>query len=165
MIPPGNGQRLVNQININGGNAKTFVGDYWTTQTYQGQYGTATGSKRPNMNSRKEMDELTQGAYDYIKENRSEDGKVIIYGYSWGGVLANHVVKRLKEDNIVVDILFLVDAANGNESESVDRSISENVKEVRNFYNPDRNNNTLSSYGLPVTAKNKDKTKVDNQIK
>lgn len=116
------------------------------------------------MNSKKEMDELTQGAYDYIKENRSEDGKVIIYGYSWGGVLANHVAKRLKEDNIAVDILFLVDAANGNESVNVDRSISDNVKDVRNYYNPDPNSNVLRSHGLPVKANDESKTKVTNRV-
>jgi RHS repeat-associated protein len=113
LLPPGNGQRLVNQININGGNAKAFVGDYWTTQTYQGQYGTATGLKRPNMNSKEEMNELTQAAYEYIKKHKTKDGRVIVYGYSWGGVLANHIAKCLEEDNIRINVLFLIDAANG----------------------------------------------------
>jgi dienelactone hydrolase len=43
------------------------------------------------MNDKDEMNELSQKAYDYIKEavrqRKDGKGKLIIYGYSWGGVL------------------------------------------------------------------------------
>ncbi|OJW17972.1 MAG: hypothetical protein BGO48_15430 [Mucilaginibacter sp. 44-25] len=43
------------------------------------------------------IDEGTQRAYDEIMSNRKLDpnGKVLLYGYSYGGVLVNHLAKRL----------------------------------------------------------------------
>ena len=59
------------------------------------------------------LDDATEATYNYIKENRTEDGQVIVYGYSWGGVLANHLAKRLEKDKIKVSFLITVDAADG----------------------------------------------------
>jgi len=81
-------------------------------------------------------DHLTQRAYDEVVNNNKRDpnGKVLIYGYSYGGVLANYLAKRLEAVGIQVDVLVTVDAANGWGSDDVDRKISKNVKKNVNFY-------------------------------
>ena len=167
MLPPGNGQSLANGVNINGGSVRAFVGQFWTTDVYQGQYGPVSGNRRLNMHSEKDMDIATQAAYDYIKESRKSngEGKVIVYGYSWGGVLANHLAKRLKEDNITVDYLNIVDAANGDLSPQVDRTFSDNVGVVDNYYTTDETNVLGSRGDKGKPEKGNSMTKVNNKIR
>ena len=62
------------------------------------------------------------------------EGKIIIYGYSFGGKLANKLAKQLDKLNIDVDLLITVDAANGRGSDNLDREISKNVKKNVNYY-------------------------------
>jgi RHS repeat-associated protein len=82
------------------------------------------------------MDDGTQSAYDEIIKNNKMDpnGKVLLYGYSYGGTLANYLAKRLEKVGITVDIMVTVDAANGWGSDNVDRSIGENVKKNENYF-------------------------------
>lgn len=80
--------------------------------------------------------------------------------------MANHIAKHLEEDNIRVNVLFLIDAANGPESDQVDRAISGNVDEVFSYYNPDPSTNKLGSHGLPAKKEKEDnKTKVNNAVR
>ena len=82
--------------------------------------------ERIDPNSEEELNVATQAAYDYVRECREDkgSGKVIIYGYSWARVLANHLAKRLKNQGIAVNYLIIVDAANGDRSDEVDRDYS-----------------------------------------
>ena len=82
------------------------------------------------------MDEGTQSAYNEIINNNKLDpnGKVLLYGYSYGGTLVNHLAKRLEKVGITVDIMVTVDAANGWGSDNVDRSVGENVKKNENYF-------------------------------
>jgi len=80
-------------------------------------------------------------------QKANPNGRVIIYGYSYGGVLANHLAKRLDTKNISVDLLVTVDAANGQGSDKVDRTISKNVKKNINYYEKNKSN---SKFKRPV---------------
>ncbi len=77
------------------------------------------------------------GAYQSILKNYKANpkGRVAIYGYRYGGVLANYLTKRLKKAGIKVDALITIDAANCPKSHEVDRSIEDNVKANFNFSN------------------------------
>lgn len=91
----------------------------------------------------------TDEALDEIEkaQKANPNGKVIIYGYSYGGVLANHLAKRLDEKNISVDLLITVDAANGRGSDKVDRNISKNVKKNINYFEKNKSN---SKFKRPI---------------
>lgn len=69
----------------------------------------------------------------YISED-VEGGQAIIQGYSYGGVLDNHLSKRLKEVKLDVNLLVTVGAAAGPESSDVDRTVSSNVKKNLNYF-------------------------------
>ena len=96
-------------------------------------------------------DANTQEAYEHIISNYKNNpkGKVLLYGYSWGGVLANHLAKRLNKAGIKVALLVTVDAARGWGSDKVDRTISDNVEVNENYYedNVDGWRDPTKSYG------------------
>jgi RHS repeat-associated protein len=159
----GNGARMESSVEANGGDVRSFVGQYWMSDEVHRQTGLTHEARTIDMHSDKDLDQATQAAYDYVKESRktNKDGKTIIYGYSWGGVLANHLAKRLKEDKITeTDFLIIVDAANGRQSDEVDRDYSESAERVDNYYTPDRSNR-LGSHG----KEGKPKEKVNNKVK
>ncbi len=81
-------------------------------------------------------DEITQDAYDAILKNHASDpqGRVLLYGYSYGGVLVNYLAKRLQKAGIAVKLMVTVDAANGWGSDKVDRTIGGNVEKNENYY-------------------------------
>ena len=146
-------------INKNGGSAKAFYSTYWKEEVYQGYAGTSVGYVRDG-----DLDKATQVAYDYILEARkNSEGRVVIYGYSYGGVLANHLAKRLKEDNIDVNLLVTVDAAAGYQSDEVDRTISDNVEENKNYYQTEPS--IIGSHGGENKAEDESKTRVSNNVK
>lgn len=70
------------------------------------------------------------------------------------------LAKRLKEDDIDTDFLNIVDAANGNKSDEVDRDYSESADRVDNYYSNDRTN-LIGSFGDEATPKEK----VNNNLK
>lgn len=115
------------------------------------------------------LDQATQAAYDYVTNNYNKDangdpvegGKVVIYGYSYGGVMATHLAERLAADGIQVDLLVTVDAAAGPESDEVDRSPSPNVKYNMNFYQTTPS--VVLSHGAPNVAEDPSKTTVLNK--
>jgi len=167
LLSGGNGSRLAAGVNINGGNVKAFRSQYWMTEVYQGQYGSVAGKRKPNLNSQEDLDVATQAAYDYILESRenNDDGRVIVYGYSWGGVLANHLADRLKKDEIKVNKLIVVDAAAGRDSNQVDKTLSENADEADNYFTPD-GESILGSFGAAAKRKEgSDKKPVKNIVK
>jgi len=108
-----------------GGIAESYSSDFWGNGAL----------------AKDHLDEATQSAYDLILANHNKDGgkevkdgQVIIEGYSYGGVLANHLAKRLKEADVKVNLLVTVDAAAGPGSPFVDREISSNVEKNVNYY-------------------------------
>jgi len=116
-------------ITARGGAIQNFASKYWKVSVGR------PSSMGPSVSFDVEgLDEATQGAYDYIKQNKSEDGQVTIYGYSYGGVLANHLSKRLKKDGINVNFLVTIDAAKGPNSDDVDRKVEDNVEDNLNIY-------------------------------
>jgi hypothetical protein len=128
-------QNIVNQLNSNyfnqkGGSVKNFVSEYWTMKTYNGYYGTSSGIVSTMGN----FDTPTDEAYNYILKNYKKGGRVIIYGYSYGGVLALYLEKRLKANKIKVNFLITIDAAAGPENGKVKRKVSDNTDENLNIY-------------------------------
>ncbi|MDR3715835.1 MAG: DUF6443 domain-containing protein [Puia sp.] len=78
----------------------------------------------------------TKDAYQDVLDNVAQypKGRIVIYGYSYGGQLANYLAKRLEKVGIRVTLLVTVDAAAGLSSNSVDRTISGNVDLNVNFF-------------------------------
>lgn len=110
--------------------------------------------------SEQRLDKMTQKAYNYTLEHYNVDngkqvsgGKVVILGYSFGGVLAMHLARRLNTANIPVELLGTLDAAEGWRSDGVDRTVPDNVKENFNKYQTSKDD-VFSSHGAPNTRKN-----------
>jgi RHS repeat-associated protein len=132
-------------LNKEGGKAQSFVSSYIST----------------DLNCTQSLDIATQAAYDFVKENYNkvngkdvEGGKVVIEGYSFGGVLANHLTSRLVTDGIKVDFLVTVDAAAGFQTNQVVRVVESEV----NLNVFQRNASSVRSHGEPnvgLTEKNK----------
>ena len=122
-------------INNRGGSIQNFSSKYWKVTTSK------PTSMGPAVSiDQEDPDASTQEAYDYVKANYEKGEKIIIYGYSYGGVLANHLSKRLEEEGYTVDFLVTVDAAQGgprNDSRT-DRTVSDNVKKNLNLYQTDK---------------------------
>ena len=78
------------------------------------------------------IDVMVKAIVDNKKIN--PDSKVVLYGYSYGGVIALKVSRELEKKGIMVDLLVTVDVANGNQSDKVDRNIPNNVKKNVNYY-------------------------------
>ena len=147
---------IINSINQNlfskeGGSAQAFSSQYWGT----------------NIRSSGDLDKATQAAYDYITDNYNinngeavEGGRIVIEGYSFGGILASHLSKRLDKNGVSVELLITIDAAAGPSSAFVDRTVSPNVKENQNFYQTTRS--TVLSRGKENKAVNATKTSVVN---
>src|SRR5258708_3374909 len=104
------------------------------------------------------LSKTTDNAYNEIimSKKLNPNGRVIIYGYSYGGVAANYLAKRLEQAHITVDILFTVDAANGRGSDKVDRTIGPNVNKNINFYEKNEAGDIIhdfvASHGNPNIA-------------
>ncbi len=143
--------------NSPGTSAKAFVSTFWNVRS--GGY-TPYGGSPVIITKETNFDKITQDAYDYIMKNKTDDGEIVIYGYSHGGVLANHLAKRLKKTGIAVNLLVTVDAARGFESDEVDREVSDNVEKNVNYYQTTPS--TIGSRGDANTAENIAKTKVEN---
>jgi len=142
--------------NSRGGSVRNFSSSYMKPRYVSTPVGT-TAVLEPV-----DLDEATQGAYDYIKENRTNDGNVIIYGYSYGGVLANHLNKRLKKDNINVNFLITIDAADGPSSDKVNRIVDDNADENLNIFQ--ENKSALGSRGGKNTRSDGSENGIDNEI-
>ncbi|HRP03162.1 MAG TPA: RHS repeat-associated core domain-containing protein [Candidatus Kapabacteria bacterium] len=76
-----------------------------------------------------------ENAMQFINENLKDGEKLIIYGYSAGGVAAQSLSKALNEKDIKVDLLITVDAAFAWGSSSINREIPGNVLMNLNFFN------------------------------
>ena len=115
-------------IDQNGGAARAFESEWWGTDPEDG----TTFNK-------------VEEAFNYIKANYNKDkngnevegGRVIIYGYSYGGVHATHLVNRLDTEGIKVALLVTVDAAEGPENSEVQRMINANVQVNLNYFQLD----------------------------
>lgn len=105
----------------------------------------------------------TQDAYDKIIANNkvNPNGRIVIYGYSYGGKYATFLAKKLKNSGIRVELLATVDAAAGWGSGTVDRLISDNVKLNVNFYER-HPSGILRSYGDFNSAESTNTTKILN---
>jgi len=106
-----------------------------------------------------------EDAFNAILKNYESDptGKILIYGYSYGGVLANYLAKQLADRNIQVDLLVTVDAANAWASFFENRDVSSNVVQNENFFQENKNlfSDFTLSHGAPNTNRSM-ATKLNN---
>ncbi len=102
---------------------------------------------------------------DFIAKNYEPGDQIIIYGYSWGGDLAVDLATKLGEENIPINLLVTVDAADGVfQNMTVNMEIPDNVNVNLNIYqtdpsgsisgNPGETSNSPNSRGEPNIAIN-----------
>lgn len=108
-------------------------------------------------------DDVKDLAIDFIEKNNKGNGKVIIYGYSWGGDTAVELAKDLNGKGIQVDLLVTIDSALGpfNGPAVRDRTVPPNVKLNMNHYTTTPQSR-IGSRGLPNWAEDSSKTEVRN---
>lgn len=99
------------------------------------------------------MGQGTESAYNEVMKNHKADptGRVLLYGYSYGGVLVNHLAKRLKKAGLKVKLMVTVDTANGWGSDNIDRTLGSNVEKNDNYYKESvsfKSDSTLSHGGV-----------------
>lgn len=110
------------------------------------------------------LDRGTDEAFEFIKTHYNKDaegnsvegGRVTLLGFSYGGVMAMHLARRLEKAGIKVSVMGILDAAAGPESKNVDPTVSDNVVMIRNYYQIDgkrRAQNKVGSFGGPVRRK------------
>jgi len=129
-------------MNKEGGKAQAFHSQYWGTSP----------------DDKKSLDKATQEAYDFIKANYNKDdkgndvkgGRILLYGYSYGGVMATHLADRLSAAGLNVDVLYTIDAAAGPETDNVTRSISPKVRTNMNLYQS--TSSSVGSHGAVNTS-------------
>ncbi|HRI19991.1 MAG TPA: hypothetical protein PLA68_03525 [Panacibacter sp.] len=132
---------------------------YWDEQVYNGQYGTVAGVT----NTMGHLDGATQKAYDYILKNYKKGGRVAIYGYSYGGVLALYLEKRLEAAKIKVNFLVTVDPAAGPNTKDVKRVVSNNTDENLNIFQTTPS--AIGSYGDKNKREDDSEKGIINEIK
>jgi RHS repeat-associated protein len=88
-----------------------------------------------------DVDGAVNQAYDFIRENHNKSngetvdgGKVVIGGFSLGGVAAQALSRKLEKDGIKVELLVTLDAAAGPMSDKLNREIPDNVQQNYNVY-------------------------------
>lgn len=108
-------------------------------------------------------DDVKDLAIAFIEKNHQSKGKVIIYGYSWGGDTAVELAKDLNAKAIKVDLLVTIDSALGpfNGPAVRDRTVPPNVKLNMNHYSTTPKSR-IGSQGLPNWAEDSSKTEVRN---
>lgn len=76
-----------------------------------------------------------QNALEFIKDNYTKGEKVMVYGYSYGGDFAVELAEALKNEDISVDLLVTIDAADGTgENLTVNNVIPDNVENAFNLF-------------------------------
>ncbi|MCD7936234.1 MAG: DUF6443 domain-containing protein, partial [Tannerellaceae bacterium] len=137
-----------------GGVAQAFKSQLW-----------GTDFRNPGKGST--FDKATQEAFEYVLENHNmhngeqvEGGRIFIQGYSYGGVMANHLAKRLQEAGLDVELLITVDAAASKYSDQIDRTVPSNVKTNINYFQTKESG--IKSKGDKNVAQDETKTNVYN---
>ncbi len=90
--------------------------------------------------------------------------KLILYGFSAGGVNAMELCRRLAQQlpGVLVDLLVTIDVAAGRGTSSLDRSVPDNVLRNQNFFQTAPSLN--GSHGAPNVGKNVSNTNVDSRF-
>jgi len=138
-------KELLKSLTQNGTSVATFTSGYWGV----------------DLKTEKGFDEATQAAYEYIKKNHIEGGRVAIYGYSWGANFVSYLAGRLAKDGISVELGITIDAAGGFSNGDVNRTIDKNVAVNLNYYQTNYSKIT-GSHGGPNKAQDPQKTRIFN---
>jgi len=150
-------------MNAKGGNVKNFLSNM--DKAVSVSNGPGAGISIAPMT----LDESTEEAYQYVKSNYEEGGQVMVYGFSYGGILANHLAKRLEQDSIETRFLVTIDASRGpKDREKEDNIVANKTKENLNI-TQDKDQSIL--FGLSKIKKGGDNFRndgsekgIDNQV-
>ena len=107
----------------------------------------------PDFNQSDNTNAMEYSAFIQLHAKQFPGAKVFLYGYSYGGVIVNEVAKRLDVIGIPVEYMAIVDGAKGTASNSINRTITGNVKYADNFYQTSSEFLT-GSHGAPYTGIN-----------
>jgi RHS repeat-associated protein len=99
---------------------------------------------------------------NHLAEKHNSGDKLILYGYSRGAVAITDIMRGLAEKGIPIELMVLVDMANGPKSGEVNNHINGNVKKVINFYQTSEEYSSLTSHGQKVIGNEKNQTSVTN---
>jgi RHS repeat-associated protein len=148
-----------------GGSAQAFSSLMYERSTNEFGDPIIVGNVPPSLAT---LDRLTQDAYDYTLKNYNSDkghrvsgGRIIITGYSYGGVLAMHLARRLAKNNLPIELLATLDPAMAGESKNVNRKIPGNVKRNINVYQTS-DDNAFHSFGAPNEREDGTTTGISN---
>ncbi|MFM9909164.1 MAG: RHS repeat-associated core domain-containing protein [Chitinophagaceae bacterium] len=100
---------------------------------------------------------------NYIMLHHKEGQKLIIYGYSYGGFIALEVCRELlkRGSSIQVDLLITIDAAFGDQTKIINRSVASNVKNIVNLFQLTPSG---GSYGGAVTPYNDPRIRIQRDL-
>lgn len=122
-----------------------------------------------DIKTKKGFMEATDEAYKFVKANYKKGGNVVLFGYSYGGNFLNTLADRLGKDGIKVALSVTIDAAAGQDTKDVDRTVSKNIEENLNIYqtNPEELQEgpfpiETGSHGDANTAQDPSQTIVEN---
>ena len=97
------------------------------------------------------------------------DAKLSLVGYSYGGVAVMDLARALEKKDIKVDLLITLDAADGNNSSNINRTVPSNVVRNVNYYQTNAKTTTSwlknrigSKGGANSRAEGNDKTQILN---
>jgi thioesterase domain-containing protein len=115
--------------------------------------GAAVYTVGTDINQSDNINAMEYAAFIQLHAKQFPGAKIFLYGYSYGGLVANEVAKRLDGIGISVEYMAIVDAAKGGKSSSINRTVSGNVKYTDNFYQTTPEFLT-GSHGAPYTGVN-----------
>ena len=108
---------------------------------------------------------IINSVVESIKEWHTDhpSGTISLVGYSYGGTIANSVSKELEAAGIEVELLYIIDGADGTDS-GPDRSVSSNVKKNITKFQKNSDSSFQNYYNLKGDASRaeSEKTKVEN---
>lgn len=105
---------------------------------------------------------IIDGWADTLQEAYNNGDKLVLYGYSQGGVGILEMQRALAKRGVPVELLLVVDPANGTKSDEVNTYVHWNVKKAYGFYQTDTNFFSAYSHGSPLVASPNNSTVVEN---
>lgn len=105
---------------------------------------------------------IVDGWADTLQEAYNNGDKIVLYGYSQGGVGILDVQRALAKRGVPVELLLIVDPANGTKSDKISTYVHWNVKHAIGFYQTEEHATSAFSRGYPLVASPRNSTVVEN---
>ncbi|MDN3693300.1 RHS repeat-associated core domain-containing protein [Chryseobacterium tructae] len=105
---------------------------------------------------------IIDGWANTLQEAYNNGDKIALYGYSQGGVGILEMQRALAKRGVPVEILLVVDPANGPKSDEINTYVHWNVKNAYGFYQTNEQTASLRSHGSPLITSPRNSTVVEN---